>query len=89
MRVVVDTNVLISGVLFSGAPLRILEAWQKKRIEIVVSPEILEEYCRIGERLADQFEDVPLEPLLTLLVANAVIVEARQLASRSRQRSRR
>jgi predicted nucleic acid-binding protein len=27
MRVVLDTNVLVSGIFFKGAPMRVLAAW--------------------------------------------------------------
>jgi putative PIN family toxin of toxin-antitoxin system len=80
MRVVVDTNVLVSGVFFSGIPRRILEAWRDRRIVIVASLEILEEYRRVGERLGAQFEGVSLEPFFTLLATNALIVQPRQLS---------
>lgn len=76
MRVVVDTNVLISGVFFGGMPSRILEAWRDGSFEIVVSPEILEEYRRVGEKLAAQFTGVSLEPFLALLVMTAEVIEA-------------
>lgn len=79
MRVVVDTNVLVSGVFFSGLPRRILEAWRDRRIDIVASLEILEEYRRVGERLAAQFEGVSLEPFFSLLATNALIVQPRPL----------
>ncbi|MBI2403438.1 MAG: PIN domain-containing protein [Gemmatimonadetes bacterium] len=38
MRVVVDTNVLMSGVFFGGVPGRILEAWRDGKLTLVVSP---------------------------------------------------
>ena len=75
MRVVVDTNVLVSGVFFGGMPSRILEAWRDERIDVVVSPDILEEYRRVGEHLETQFTDVSLAPFLALLVMNAEIIE--------------
>ena len=62
MRVVLDTNVLVSGVFFSGLPRRILEAWRDRRVELVVSLEILEEYRRVGERLSSL-------PVLSLPIA--------------------
>ena len=31
MKVVVDTNVVISGVFFGGNPRRVLEAWRQAR----------------------------------------------------------
>lgn len=79
MRVVLDTNVLVSGVFFSGKPRRILEAWKNRQIEIVASLEILEEYRRVGERLGNQFEGVSLDPFITLLATNALIVPLRHL----------
>jgi len=75
MKVVVDTNVFISGVFFSGPPNQILRAWRENRIEILISPQILEEYARVGERLTDRFEAVTLEPAMKLVLAHTTIVE--------------
>lgn len=47
MTVVLDTNVLVSGVFWHGPASRILELWAKDSIEVVVSPEILTEYRRL------------------------------------------
>ncbi len=75
MKVVVDPNVLISGVFFGGVPRRVLEAWRDRKIELVVSPEILEEYRRVGEMLEQQFDGISLGPFLVLLVTHAKIVK--------------
>jgi putative PIN family toxin of toxin-antitoxin system len=75
MRVVIDTNVLVSGVFFGGNPGRVLDAWRDGSFELVVSPEIVEEYRRVGARLAEQFDGVTLGPFLALLVTHAEIVE--------------
>ena len=75
MKVVVDTNVLISGVFFGGMPSQVLEVWRDGKIELVVSPDILEEYRRVGEELAARFTGVSLAPLLALLVMTAEIIE--------------
>lgn len=79
MRVVIDTNVLVSGVFFGGPPARVLEAWRNGTIDLVVSPEILEEYRRVGERLSEHFAGVSLDPFLALVVARAEIVEPARL----------
>lgn len=42
-RVVVDTNVLISALLFKGALSRFVELWQKGKIVPVISKKIFEE----------------------------------------------
>lgn len=44
MKVVCDTNVLISGILFGGHPRRILREGIRGRLDIVISPDILEEF---------------------------------------------
>ena len=48
MRVVLDTNVLISGLLSSkGAPARILDAWRAGHFELVVGDALVEEFKRV------------------------------------------
>jgi predicted nucleic acid-binding protein len=64
VRVILDTNVFVSGVFFSGPPYRILEAWRDGKLQLVASQEILEEYQRIGEILAEQFPGVNLQPII-------------------------
>lgn len=79
MRVVVDTNVLVSGIFFGGPPRAILQAWRHRRIQIVMSPEILEEYELVGDELASRHEEIDIGGLLDLLVAHAEIVQAAPL----------
>lgn len=80
MRVILDTNVFVSGVFFGGVPGRILEAWRDGQIRLVVSAEILDEYQRVGQILAADHPGVDLEPLLGLLAVHAEVVEAPPLA---------
>lgn len=47
IRAVLDTNVLISALLFTGSPSRLVTAWQASRLRPIVSAEILEEYLRV------------------------------------------
>ena len=76
MRVVLDTNVFISGAFFSGYPYKILKAWSAGRLEVVVSAEVLEEYRRVGTRLSREYPGVDLEPFLPLLAVGAEFVLA-------------
>jgi len=48
MKIVLDTNVFISGILFSGPPSQILQAWKKKKLRIILSQDILDEYHRVA-----------------------------------------
>jgi uncharacterized protein len=47
IRAVLDTNVVISAVLFSGPPSQLVSAWQSSRLRPVVSASILDEYIRV------------------------------------------
>jgi len=80
VRIVLDTNVFVSGVFFTGPPSRVLRAWSEGRVTLVVSPEILDEYYRVGVRLAEQYPDVDLNPAIALLAVEAEIVDASELS---------
>ena len=58
MRVVLDTNTLISALLFHGTASRLVALWQSGRFTLLVSRAILEEYLRVLAypkfRLTDQ-----------------------------------
>ena len=48
MRVVLDTNILVSGLLSSsGPPGQILDAWRARRFELVACPALVEEFKRV------------------------------------------
>lgn len=47
IRAVLDTNVVISALLFSGPPSRLVSAWQSSRLRPAVSAPILDEYIRV------------------------------------------
>jgi hypothetical protein len=48
LRAVIDTNVIVSGVLSKkGAPARLLDAWSERRFNLVISEAILAEVQRV------------------------------------------
>ena len=79
MKIVLDTNVFISGVFFSGPPYQILRAWKNHELQIVISLDILDEYHRIGAALSDQFPGVDLDPVLELFAGKAELIEVTML----------
>ena len=76
MKVVIDTNVFISGVFFSGAPYQVLQAWREGKILVVISLEIMSEYRRVGEIFAQEHPGIDLSKILDYVFQNAVIYEA-------------
>jgi len=79
LKVVLDTNVFISGVFFKGPPHQILNAWRDRKIQILISPDILNEYQEVGERLTSKYSGVDLYPLIELILMNAKLVSDSKL----------
>ena len=45
--VVVDTNVIVSALLFGGTPGRLIDLWKEGRIQLFVCKEIIDEIMRV------------------------------------------
>jgi len=46
-RVVIDTNVFISALLFRGPTIRLVSFWQKGTVSVLLSSEVLKEYAKV------------------------------------------
>jgi|GEM_PF-1312175 len=55
MKIVIDTNVVASGVFFGGAPRRVLEAISSGNVNAFATDEILEEYHETIDRLMKKY----------------------------------
>ncbi len=75
MKIVLDTNVFVSGIFFGGPPAIILEAWQEERLKLTASREILAEYDRVCGELSASHHGIDPAPFLTLMALNAEFVE--------------
>ena len=81
MRVVLDTNVLVSGLLFSGPPAEILRAWAQRRFTIAISPEVQDEYEDVARRMSTRYPAVGLRRLFDLVLVAADMCTPAPLAS--------
>jgi uncharacterized protein len=81
MRIVLDTNVFVSGIFFLGPPHQILSSWRDGRVRIVYSPAIFEEYRRVLVRLSVQFPQISGQPFLDLLARYGELVQPRSMGS--------
>lgn len=79
MRIIVDTNVLMSAIFFGGTPARILQAWREATVVLIMSPEIIDEYVRVAERLSARYQGVAVRRILALIVQNAEVVHGSPL----------
>ena len=74
MRVVLDTNVVVSGAFFGGVPRAVLDAWLDGRLHVVTTPTILDEYLRVCDRLRASYPDADFQPILTQLAAQGSLL---------------
>ena len=54
MKIVIDTNVVISGTFFGGFPRMVLEAVVDKTVSAYATTEIVEEYTEIVQEMIDR-----------------------------------
>jgi hypothetical protein len=72
VRVVLDTNVVVSAAFFGGPPRRVVDTWISGQLQVVVSPSIFDEYLRVCDRLGASYPGTDYQPLLTTLLAHGL-----------------
>lgn len=77
LRVVLDTNVLVSGLAYPGSvPGRIVDRWRQAGLEVVLSHYILDELVRVLPRLPRvQLAPTEIRDLVDSLMFMADLVE--------------
>lgn len=71
MNVILDTNVVVSGIFFKGPPFEILMAWKKNKFTLVTTHEILDEYKIVVESLSEQFSGIDVTEILEIITLNS------------------
>jgi uncharacterized protein len=79
MKIVLDTNVFISGIFFSGPPFQILRAWKNKRLQIILSQDILIEYQRVAESLTLKYPSIDILPIIELVTVHGQFVDTKNI----------
>ena len=79
MKVVIDTKVFVSGILFTGPPYQILESWRDGRLQPVISQEIDDEYRSVGAALSRQYPAIDTIPIFEFVSKNMKMIIAPDL----------
>jgi len=79
VRIVLDTNILISGIFFTGSPHKILKAWKEKRIQLVISPEIYSEYIRVTDIISRKYPGIDISGIMNLIAVHSEIIQPSSL----------
>jgi uncharacterized protein len=76
LRVVLDSNVVLSGFFFAGIPGVVLQGWHAGRFRLVLSPSILSEYREAGVALESRYGGSEFEAFTALLALHGDLVDA-------------
>jgi len=77
MRVVADTNVLVSAIVFGGPPGRVVELAAEGRLRLLISPALIDELRDVLRRKFG-FSDAAVYQSETLLRRAGLVVEPEQ-----------
>lgn len=88
-RLVVDTNIIVSGLMTMGTPpAQILDAVQRKKVVLLVSDEVVVEYLRVLEypriRKYKKITDEVIRDLTSLFIEETERVEVLSLIKKSK-----
>jgi putative PIN family toxin of toxin-antitoxin system len=75
--VVIDTNVLVSGIFWKGKPYQVIKSWERGDFKLLASPEVLEEYRRVLEDFAKRHPGVEAGDILEIIELNCELVNAK------------
>lgn len=76
MNIVIDTNVIISGIFFGGYPRKILEAVIDKKLFAYATADIIEEYYEIIDEMISRKQGRINNSVLSRLVSEFKIIYA-------------
>jgi putative PIN family toxin of toxin-antitoxin system len=75
LRIVLDTNVLISGIFFRGNERNLLERLFNKEFEIICTEEIFEEYSVVIKRLAGKYDKNNYNEIINIIARNCTFIQ--------------
>jgi len=78
VRVVLDTNIFVSGIFWGGVPNQILESWVSEKFELLLSEEILKEYERVLYKISKGKKDQLVNQWLLFIAENSLIVNVKK-----------
>lgn len=76
MRIVLDTNVFISGIFWEGNFCsQLVDKWKNKKFDLVSSMEIIDELVKTLKNFKIQMPDDMIQDWRNLIIENSIIVE--------------
>jgi len=81
MKVLLDTNVVLSGIFFpSGIPRKVLVAWEQGKFDLIISPEIFDEYNQTVREFRGKVPPIDIDRMLDLILLNSQVCRPEPLS---------
>jgi len=81
MKVVKDTNVLISGIFWKGQPNKVLNLWKEGKITPVISADMVSEFTRVMNDFKIQLPQSMIRQCTNLILRNSIMIEPKERIS--------
>ena len=78
MRIVLDTNIFISGIFWKGASNKVLMNWKEGKFTLVTSLETILEIIKVLKDFKIKLSEDMIKELVDLIVQNSIIVEPKE-----------
>ena len=92
MKVVLDTNVIVSGTFWTGASFRVLQLVDKGKLKLFLSPSIIGEYLKVlqSEEILEKTSEGQYNAGLAAvhkLLLNATLVETKNFLKNHKKKT--
>jgi putative PIN family toxin of toxin-antitoxin system len=74
LKVCLDTNILVSGIFWKGAPGKVIDLWVNQKFDLLVSLPILDEYQKILRKIGRAISPSLAETWIKVLIEKASIL---------------
>ncbi|MBI2134739.1 putative toxin-antitoxin system toxin component, PIN family [Candidatus Woesearchaeota archaeon] len=78
MKVVLDTNIFISGIFWKGSSNRIITNWKEGKFTLVTSLESVSEIIKVLKDFKIKLSEGMIKEWIDLIVRNSIIVEPKE-----------
>ncbi|MBI2499045.1 putative toxin-antitoxin system toxin component, PIN family [Candidatus Woesearchaeota archaeon] len=78
MKIVLDTNIFISGIFWRGSSNKVITNWKEGRFTLVISLQIISEIIKVLKDFKIKLSDDMIKEWIDLIVRNSVIIEPRE-----------
>jgi len=78
MKVVLDTNIFISGIFWKGSSNRIITHWKEGKFTLITSLEAVSEIIKVLKDFKIKLSEDIIKEWIDLIVRNSIIVEPKE-----------